>query len=201
VADAGTFRWLGASLLAGGLVATVIVMVVVVLGGGSDTGVAKGGPLAEPGFRMGETAAIDVGKSGTYGMETITNHGRATAVLDRIAFVDRSSGLEILGPLVMHLRDQPGAPALAAGLIRRFPPPHDGVTLHRLAGFRIAPHRSWRDDAEVLIGFRAHRTGVLFYRALELYYHVGKKRYVAAYPDPLTICAPYSFPLSRCKPP
>jgi hypothetical protein len=186
-------------LLAGGLVAVVVV--VVMLTGGSGRGVIRGGPLAEPRLRMGEAAAMDVGKSGTYGMETITNHGRATAGLDRIAFVDRSPGLEILGPLVMHMRDQPGAPALAAGLIRRFPPPHEGATLHPVAGFRISPHRSWRDDAEVLIGFRAHRTGVLFYRALELYYHVGDKRYVATYPDPLAICAPYSFPLSRCKPP
>jgi hypothetical protein len=199
VARARTIRWLGASLLAGGLAATVVV--VVVLTGGSGRGVVRGGPLAEPGFRMGEAAAMDVGKAGTYGMETITNHGRATAVLDRIAFVDRTPGLEILGPLVMHVRNRPGTPALATGLIRRFPPPHEGAALHPVAAFRISPHRSWRDDAEVLIGFRAHRTGVLFYRALELHYHVGDRRYIATYPDPLTVCVPYSFPLSRCKPP
>ena len=192
-------RWVGVSLLAVAL-ATAVVAVVVPTGG-SDRRVVRGGPLAEPGFRMGEAAAMNVGKAGTYGMETITNHGRAIAVVDRIAFVDRSRGLEILGPLVMHLRDRPGTPALVTGLIRRFPPPHVGATLHPVAGFRISPHRSWRDDAEVLIGFRAHRTGVLFYRALELYYRVGDRRYVATYRDSLTICAPYSFPLSRCKPP
>jgi hypothetical protein len=70
-----------------------------------------------------------------------------------------------------------------------------------VSGFRIAPHRSWKDDAELLIGFRAHRTGVLSYRAFEVHYHAGKRRYVARFPDPLTICAPRSFPLRRCRPP
>jgi hypothetical protein len=161
----------------------------------------RGGPLAEPGVRMGESALMDVGKTGTYGAETLVNHGRKPLVLDRIVFVERSPGLEIIGPLAMHVRTQPGMPALATGLIRQYPPPHKGAKLHPVAGFRIAPHRSWKDDAELLIGFRAHRRGVLSYRALEIHYHVGKKRYVTTYPDPLAVCVPRSFPLRRCKPP
>jgi hypothetical protein len=166
--------------------------------GGEPT---RGGPLAEPGVRMGESALMDVGKTGTYGAETLVNHGSEPLVLDRIVFVDRSDGLEIIGPLAMHVRTQPGVPALATGMIRQYPPPHTGATLHPVAGFRIAPHRSWKDDAELLIGFRAHRRGVLSYRALEIHYRVGKKRYVTTYPDPLVICAPRSFPLRRCKRP
>jgi hypothetical protein len=169
--------------------------------GGSSQEAVKGGPLAEPGVRMGEAAAMNLGQSGTYGAETVTNHGRETAVLDSISFVGRSEGLEILGPLVMHVRTKPRTPALVAGLIRRFPPPHRGAVLHPVAGFRIAPHRSWNDDIEILIGFRPHRKGVLYYRALKLHYHVGETRYVATYPDPLAVCVPYSFPLERCKPP
>jgi len=142
---------------------------------------------------------MDVGKTGTYGAETIANHGTETVVLDRIAFVDRSPGLEIIGPLVMHVRTQPGVPALAVGFVRQYPPPHEGTALHPVSGFRISPHRSWKDDAELLIGFRAHRAGVLSYRALELHYHVDSRRYVATYPDPLTICVPRSFPLRLCK--
>jgi hypothetical protein len=159
----------------------------------------RGGPLAEPGLRMGESVLMDVGKAGTYGAETLANHGKEELVLDRIEFLDRAPDLEIIGPLVMHVRTSPGVPVLATGLIRQWPPPHEGATLHPIDGFRLAPHRSWKDDAELLIGFRAHRAGVLSYRAFEVRYHVGNKRYVARFPDPLVVCVPRSFPLPRCK--
>ena len=185
-------RQLGAWFLAGGLVGVTAAAC-------SSGGPIRGGPLADPGNSIGEAAVMDVGKTGTYGAETIANHGRETVVLDRIVFLDRAPGLEIIGPLVMHVRTQPGVPALAAGLIRQYPPPHQGAKLNPVAGFRISPHRSWKDDVELLIGFRAHRAGVLSYRAFELHYHAGNKRYVSTYPDPLTICVPRSFTLSRCK--
>jgi hypothetical protein len=172
---------------------------ILVLAGCSSGGPIRGGPLAEPGFRMGESVLMDVGRTGTYGAETLANHGHEDVVMERIVFLDRTPGLEIVGPLLMHVRTKPGVPALATGFIRRYPPPHEGATLHPVAGFRISPHRSWKDDAELLIGFRAHRTGVLSYRGFELRYRVGDKRYVARYPDPLTVCAPRSFPLRRCK--
>ena len=171
------------------------------LAGCSNGAPIRGGPLAEPGVRMGESVLMAVGKTGTYGVETLTNHGDEDVILDRIAFLDRAPDLEIIGPLVMHVRTQPGVAALATGMIRQWPPPHEGATLHRITGFRISPHRSWKDDAELLIGFRAHRERVLSYRAFEVYYHVGDKRYVAAFPDPLTVCVPGSFPLRRCKAP
>jgi hypothetical protein len=192
-------RLLPVALLVGGFLAAVIATIV--LAGGSNREVLKGGPLAKPGLRMGESAVMGVGQSGTYGAETITNRGNVPAVLDRVSFLDRSPGLEIIGPLVMHVRTQPGLPALATGLIRQFPPPHEGARLHPVKGFRIAPHRSWKDDVELLIGFRAHGRGRLSYSGLELHYHVGDTHYVTTYPDPLVICAPRSFPLSRCRPP
>lgn len=148
---------------------------------------------------MGESVLMDVGKSGTYGAETLANHGREDVVLDRIVFLDRAPGLEIIGPLAMHVRTAQGVPALATGMIRQWPPPHEGAKLHPVAGFRIRPHRSWKDDAELLIGFRAQRAGVLSYRAFEVHYHVADRRYIATFPDPLTVCVPRSFPLRRCK--
>jgi hypothetical protein len=174
---------------------------VLVLAGCSKAAPIRGGPLAEPGVRMAESVLMDVGKTGTYGVETLANHGDEAVVLDRIVFLDLAHGLEIIGPLVMHVRTQPGVPALAIGMIRQWPPPHQGATLHPVAGFRISPHRSWKDDVELLIGFRAHRSGVLSYRAFEVHYHVGNKRYITRFPDPLTICVPRSFPLQRCKGP
>jgi hypothetical protein len=162
-------------------------------------GPIRGGPLAENGVRMGESVLMDAGKTGTYGAETLANHGATDAVLDRVEFLERTSGLEIIGPLVMHVRTKPGVPALATGMIRQYPPPHEGATLRRISGFRVAPHRSWKDDVELLIGFRAHRSGVLSYRGFEVHYHVGKKRYVARFPDPLVVCVPRSYPLRRCR--
>jgi len=150
---------------------------------------------------MGESVLMDVGKTGTWGAETLANHGHEEVVLDRIEFLDRTPGLELIGPLVMHVRTAPGVSALATGMIRQYPPPHEGATLHTVRGFRIAPHRSWKDDVELLIGFRAHRAAVSSYRAFEVHYHVGDKRYVARFPDPLAVCVPRSFPLRRCKAP
>ena len=175
-----------------------IAAILAVAGCGTSAAV-RGGPLAEHGARMGEAVLMDIGKTGTYGAETLANHGHEEVVLDRIGFVDQTPGLEIIGPLVMHVRTTPGVPALATGLIRQYPPSHEGATLHRISGFRIAPHRSWKDDVELLIGFRAHRVGVSSYRAFEVHYHVGGKRYVARFPDPLTVCVPRSYPLRRCK--
>ena len=191
-------RWSVGAVAAAGLVAAGVVVLAIAERGSEE--VIRGGPLADPGASMGEAALMDVGRVGTYGAETIENHGTETAVLDRVTFVGLTPGLRILGPLVARVRTQPGVPALVTGLVRRFPPPHAGTTLHPLAGFPVRPSRSWRDAVELLIGFRPLREGVLSYRALELHYHVGDRRYLARYPDPLVICAPYSFPLSRCKP-
>jgi hypothetical protein len=177
------------------------VLAVLAVAGCSGGAVIRGGPLAERGVRMGESVLMDVGKTGTYGVETLANHGKQQVVLDRIVFLGLTRGLEIIGPLVMHVRTTPGVPALATGMIRQYPPPHEGATVHPVAGFRLAPHRSWKDDAELLIGFRAHRAGVLSYRAFEVHYHVGDKRYVTTFPDTLTICVPRSFPLRRCRAP
>jgi hypothetical protein len=174
---------------------------ILALVGCGSSATVRGGPLAEHGARMGEAVLMDVGKTGTYGAETLENHGHEDVVLDRIEFLDRTPGLEIIGPLVMHVRTAPGVPALATGMIRQYPPPHEGATLHRVSGFRIAPHRSWKNDVELLIGFRAHRAGVSSYRAFEVRYHVGDTRYVARFPDPLAVCVPRSFPLRRCKAP
>jgi hypothetical protein len=178
-----------------------LLFLLLVTAGCSSEAPIRGGPLAQSGVRTGESVPMDAGKTGTYGAETLANHGREAVVLDRIDFLDRTPGLEIIGPLVMHLRTTPGVPALATGLIRQYPPPHEGATLHPVAGFRISPHRSWKDDVELLIGFRAHHRGVLFYRAFEVHYHVGDKRYIARFPDSLAVCVPRSFPLRRCKAP
>ena len=191
-------RWIVVALAAAGLVAAGVAVLALEDGGHDE--VIRGGPLADPGASMGEAALMDVGRAGTYGAETIENHGTTTAVLDSLVFVGLTPGLRILGPLVARVRTRPGVPALVTGLVRRFPPPHAGTALHSLAGFPVRPWRSWKDAVELLIGFRPLREGVLSYRGLELHYHVGNRRYVARYPDPLAICAPDSFPLSRCKP-
>lgn len=190
-------RWIAAAVVVGGLAAAATTVLVLADGSGED--VIRGGPLADPGGTMAEAALMHVGQAGTYGVETIENHGPEVAVLDGVTFVGLTPGLRMLGPLALHVRTQPGLPALVTGLVRRFPPPHEGATLHPVAGFRIRPWRSWQDAVELLIGFRPLRKGVLGYRALELRYHVGDRRYVTTFPDPLTVCAPYSYPLQRCK--
>ncbi len=141
---------------------------------------------------------MDVGKLGTYGAATLENHTRKPAILDRVEFVDRTPGLVIRGPLVTRRGDRP---AEGVGLIRAFPPPRLKGALHRLAGYRVLPFRTFADAVDILVGVGPSQEGRQSYRELKLYYHVGKKRYVAVFDMSLRVCAPRSVPLARCPSP
>jgi hypothetical protein len=190
----------GPALLGLAVVAGVVVAVLVLSNQtGSSAEVVRGGPLARPGNAMSGSLTLNVGQNGSYGTETIENHGKEAAILDRIAFVGLTPGLMTLDPLVMMVRTKPGLPALVGGMTRSFPPPHEGATLHHVAGFRVPPYQGLADTVEIVIGFRPLREGSMSYKALAIHYHVGDTRYVATYPDPFRVCTPFGLPISRCK--
>ncbi len=143
---------------------------------------------------------MNVGRRGTNGLTVLENFGTEPAVLDRISFRKRTPGLKILGPLVVRVGDLPG-PGLAAGVIDGFPPRVTRGILHRVRGFEVRPHRGRSDAVELIVGFGPTRKGVLSYEGVDVYYHVGKKRYVAFRPDAFAVCAPRSPPPSRCNAP
>jgi hypothetical protein len=160
----------------------------VVLG---DSGVHTGGPLAcqDCGYAA-SSVPIDVGKAGTYGIVVLRNRGSETAVLDHLGYRRLTPGLEMLPALALRVGDYKGPGGLASGLSLTFPPPHVDDIARRLAGFPVLPHRGRRDDVELLLGFRPRRKGVFAYDALDIYYHVGTRRYVTTYQVGLKICAP-----------
>jgi hypothetical protein len=158
------------------------------VGGGSS--VHPGGPLACRGCAsIASGIVVEVGQRGTYGINVVRNRGSELGVLDHIVYRRLTPGLDTLHPLALRIRDyKPGG--LAAGLILGFPPPKAARVARPLHGFVVAPHQSNLDDVELLLGFRPKHKGVFTYDAVDLYYHVGKQRYVATYRTALKVCAP-----------
>ena len=172
-----------AVLLVGAVAAKVAV--------GEGSGVREGGPLACRGCaRIASGMPVDVGRKGTYGVNVVRNRGSTPGVIDRVVYRRLTTGLDTLHPLALRVGDYHGRTGLAAGLILGFPPPRTAGVARPLRGAVVAPHRTNRDDVELLLGFRPTRKGVFSYDAVDLYYHVGKQRYVARYWAALKICAP-----------
>jgi hypothetical protein len=143
---------------------------------------------------------MDVGRRGTNGLTVLENAGPEPAVLDRVSFRKRTRGLKILGLFVVRARDLPG-PGFAAGAIDGFPPRVTQGILHPVRGFEVRPYRGRGDAVELIVGFVPTREGALSYQGVDVYYHVGKKRYVAFRPDAFAVCAPRSFPPPHCNAP
>jgi hypothetical protein len=186
VGDASRRRATWALAAAAALAAGAVGAAGVILGG---SGVHHGGPLACGDCdSVASSIVLDVGQTGTYGINVLRNRGSKPAVLDRVVYRRLTPGLEMLHPLALRLGDYKPH-GLASGLTRGFPPTGTAAArpIERVA---VAPHGSNIDDVELLLGFKARRKGVFSYDALDLYYHVGKKHYVTTYRAALKVCAP-----------
>jgi hypothetical protein len=181
----GPTKWLalGASAV---LVGAATAVAVVVAGRGSESG----GPLdCNDCGSVASSVPADVGEKGTYGIIVLRNRGAEAAELDRLEYRGLTPGLQMLPALALRLGDRSGG-GLATGLSLSFPPAGTKGLAGRLRGFRVAPHRTGRDDVELLLGFLPRRKGVLSYRSVEIHYRVGNRRYVTTYHVGLKICVP-----------
>ena len=101
---------------------------------------------------MGESVLMDVGKTGTYGAETLANHGHEDIVMDRIVFLDRAAEQEVLPLCAEHgLGFTPFSP-LAGGWLtgkyRRGEPEPEGSRMTT----RPEPYLHFLDDDAVWRG-------------------------------------------------
>jgi hypothetical protein len=166
----------------------------------SRNGVRHGGPLSCGGCgTIVEGMPLDTRRAGTEGTVVLLNRGDRDAVLDAVTYDRLTPGLDILGPVALRVGDYPG-PGLVAGLARSYPPRRARGITRPLPGFVVHPYRSYDEAVEVLTGFRPLRRGVFGYRALDIHYHVGGRRYVARYPAALVICAPEAKYNASCEP-
>jgi hypothetical protein len=161
--------------------------------GSGGAHVERGGPLACGDCQGDGSMPMGIGERGTWDAATLQNSGMAPAVLERVAYLHRTPGMLLLGPLV--------AKNSHVGLIREFPPRHFVGKLDLLAGYEVPPYRGIKDDVEILVGVSPLRNGSFSYDGLDVYYRVGKKHYVAFFDEGLRVCAPRSVPQSRCRPP
>jgi hypothetical protein len=172
-----------------------IVLVVLTAIGCSARGerVTRGGPLACSRCQGDDAMPMDVGTLGTYGAANLQNHGNAPVVLERVAYLHRTPGLLLLGPIV--------AKNSGVGLIREFPPHRLTRKLNTLEGAKVPPFHDIEDDVDILVGVSPLRKGSFSYNGVEVYYRVGRKQYVATFDEGVRVCAPASVPLGRCQPP
>lgn len=185
-------------LLLAALVAAAAGVVVGVVVASRD-GVQHGGPLScARCYSIREGMPLDTGRAGTEGAVVILNRGDRDAVLDAVSYEGLTPGLRILGPLALRVGDYAG-PGLVAGLARSYPPRRARGIVRPARGFMVHPLRNQDEAVELLTGFRPLRPGVFGYRALDLHYHVGGKRYVAQYPFELVICAPEARYDASCE--
>jgi hypothetical protein len=168
-----------------------VVLVRALTSGGK--GVTRGGPLACPECNTDVSMSMDVGDLGTFGAANLQNHGKDQPVLERVAYLHRTPGLLLLGPLVAR---NPGV-----GLIREFPPRGLNGKLHLMRGYGVPTYREPEDDVDILVGVSPLREGTFSFRGLEVYYRVGKRHYVTTYDMGVRICAPGSVPQDLCEPP
>jgi len=61
--------------------------------------VTSGGPLACPRCQGDAAMPMDVGKLGTYGAANLQNHGQSPVVLEGVAYLHRTPGFLLLGPI------------------------------------------------------------------------------------------------------
>jgi hypothetical protein len=185
-------------LLAALAAAAVGVVIGVVLASGD--GVRHGGPLACGRCDIVvQGMPLDTRRAGTEGVLVLMNRGDKDAVLDALTYERLTPGLRILGQLALRVGDfRPGGTVI--GLARTYPPRSARGISRPVRRFVVHPYRRYGEGVELLTGFRPLHPGVFGYRALDIHYHVGGKRYVAQYPFALVICAPEAKYKSSCRP-
>jgi hypothetical protein len=182
------------TLLIAAVVALPLLLTACGSGGGENGArVTRGGPLACSRCQGDASMPMDVGKLGTFGAANLQNHGKSPAVLERVAYLHRSPGLLLLGPLM--------AKRARIGLIREFPPRGLAGRLRHLRGYQVPPFHDFRDAVDVLVGVSPLRAGSFSYSGLEVYYRVGSRHYVTTFDEGVRVCAPGSVPLGSCPPP
>jgi hypothetical protein len=176
-------RGKSAALLAMALALAVALATVACHGGGSGSGPATDGPLNDPSGTPGRStvcASARVGRPFAFGLDTFTNHGHATVVLDRVA-LQRPYHERLIGSYAV-----PGVYIVGAVPWPPINPPTSRNWKHRQAvhGFRLAPRKTFN----LVIGVIATSSGRATSQGMRIYYHdTTGNSYLALDPDRLFI--------------
>ena len=119
--------------------------------------VVRGGPLECPRCQGDASMPMAVGALGAYGAANLQNHGKVPLVLERVAYLHRTPGLLLLGPVVVK------SSAPSVGLIREFPPGRLARKLNLLPGYEVPPYHHIEDDVDILVGVAPLRKGSVSY--------------------------------------
>jgi hypothetical protein len=157
------------------------------------------GPLASD---VAESLGIQrrVGETFTYGLPVVVNAGDEPAVLERIAPVDPTPGLELL-----HTRISGSDRKFRSFASGRWPDPSRFTDLHPVRGFVVHPEhvRGWDRGAELIFVMRAGSPGRYKFKAVAVEYRVGSREHRAVLDIGLGVCVTKGrrMPNKRCNNP
>jgi hypothetical protein len=142
------------------------------------------GPLACPGCGSNLLATpVEVGKPFAYSLLILVNHGRHTAVLEKVELLRISRGFKVLRIAIRR----PYQPVLAAS--PEFPPAR-GRGLRDVRGFRVRPHGGPAREGQLVVGMRIDRRGIYKFNGIAVSYHVGRQGYRAILKAGFVVCGP-----------
>jgi hypothetical protein len=154
-----------------------------------------GGPIDSSENGLAYSQPLEVGQDFSIGITALFNDGKKPAIVDKVRLLGVTGPLELLG---VHTRHFP------EGNVGTFPAdfgfPPDRYPAKPLTEQNVVPGSMVFNDAgesidglELVIGIRAMRPGISAYRAVEVHYRVGRRRYRELFEaNHVHLCAPLS---------
>jgi hypothetical protein len=151
---------------------------------------------------------MGVGRRFTSSDVLIVNHGHRKVVLDRLKLVGLTPHLRVFGPYVTTVGECAVTPTCSSNPQAGWSPKHARRIGHRVAGFvvehgfvrqsrQVRPPTLSRHDVRMVVTLKPLRKGKFGFRAVDIYYHVGKRRYVSRDRYSIKVCAPIRRTLCR----
>lgn len=176
-------RWVLVLGIAASLAATMVVL--------RQRSVSGAGPLDAGG--LGYSQPLGVGEIFSVALIFLQNEGRKPAVVERVRLLGVTGPLDFLGVRTRPVPDERGRGMIVGEY--GFPPL--AYAAEPLAEKNVVPvPKTFTEDGspaeglQLLIGVRTTEPGVAAYRAVEVSYRVGKRRYREIYESPVHLCAP-----------
>lgn len=144
-----------------------------------------GGPLAEEVPPNAVTFSVTPGVAFTYGGLQLRNGGTGNAVIEGVRLVRASGGLRIESAVVLPVSRTDGGLWFS---YQAYPPP--GLRVERLeplAGYSLA---AGGDEVQVLLALTVPAAGTYEFHGLAVRYVGQGRRYEAAFPFAMRVCAP-----------
>jgi hypothetical protein len=147
------------------------------------------GPIDGSQNGLGFAAPVEVGQDFSIGITALHNDGRKPIVVERVRLLGVTGNLELLG---VDTRQYPkGNAQILLGDFGFPPPKYPAKPLIDQDVVPVPTAAEPQEGLELVIGVRAAKPGIAAYRAVDVFYRVGKRRYHELFnANTVHLCAP-----------